>query len=209
MRISERRGVAVGTLLWLLTGAALALPAGVPWDTLPEADRERLTARAARLDAMSPAERAALTARATAWHAAPAAARAQQRLAFDAVEAMPHAERMRLQQAAEHFATLPEDERKALRLQFEQLDLGLQRGWRLGPALGAEWPGLHALFAAMPVEQHAPAMLALRTASPQARADLVVLAQRTPPHEREALRSAWLAVPADARDAWLRARVAP
>ena len=79
----------------------------------------------------------------------------------------------------------------------------------IGPTLGAEWPGLHALFAAMPAEQHAPAMLALRAASPQARADLAVLAQRTPPQERDALRAQWLAVAPDARDAWLRARVDP
>ena len=31
-----------------------------------------------------------------------------------------------------------------------------------------------------------------------ARTDLAVLAQRTPPHERDALRAEWLAVPADA-----------
>ena len=54
-----------------------------------------------------------------------------------------------------------------------------------------------------------PAMLALRAASPQARADLAVLAQRTPPQERDALRAQWLAVAPDARDAWLRARVDP
>lgn len=209
MRTSERRCRVVGIALMLLAGAAAALPAGVPWATLPAADRERLTARDARLQAMSPAERDALAARVAAWRALPAEARTRQRAAFEAVDAMPHAERVRLQQAAAHFATLPDDARQALRLQFDQLDLGLQRGWLLGPTLGAEWPGLHALFAAMPAEQHAPAMLALRAASAQARTDLAVLAQRTPPHERDALRAEWLAVPADARDAWLRTRVDP
>lgn len=209
MRTSERLRHALGVALLALAGAATALPAGVPWTTLPAADRERLTARAARLQAMSPAERAAFAARVAAWHALPAQERERRRIAFAAIEAMPHPERARLQQAAAHFDTLPDEARQALRLQFDQLDLGLRRGWLLGPTLGAEWPGLHALFAAMPAEQHAPAMLALRAASPQARADLAVLAQRTPPQERDALRAQWLAVAPGARDAWLRARVDP
>lgn len=209
MTISEclRRGLPAALLL--VAGSAAALPAGVPWDTLPAAERARLGARAERLQAMGADEHAALVARVAAWHALPAEERARRRAAFEAVEAMPHAERMRLQQAAVQFAALPDAERKALRLQFDQLDQGLQRGWLLGPVLGAEWPDLHPLFAAMPAEQHAPTLLALRAASPQARADLAVLAQRVPPHERDALRTRWLAVPADARDAWLRAQVDP
>ena len=50
MRTSERLRHALGVALLALAGAATALPAGVPWTTLPAADRERLTARAARLD---------------------------------------------------------------------------------------------------------------------------------------------------------------
>lgn len=209
MTISDalRRGL-FGALL-LAAGTAAALPPGLPWDRLPSAERERLAARAARLQAMAPAEREALVARVSAWHALPAGERARRREAWEAIEAMPHAERMRLQQAAAHFATLPEAERQVLRQQFGQLDQGLQRGWLLGPVLGAEWPDLHPLFAAMPAAQHGPAMLALRDASAQARADLAVLAQRVPPHERDALRSRWLAVPAGQRDAWLRAQVDP
>ncbi|KLJ00169.1 hypothetical protein WQ56_10180 [Luteimonas sp. FCS-9] len=181
----------------------------MPLDRLPEADRARLTARAAQLATMSPDERDALVARRAAWAALPAAERARRRLAFEAVSDLPEADRARLQQAAAYFAGLPEDEQQALRLRFEQLDQGLRRGWLLGPTLGAEWPQLHALFAAMPEAQRAPAIAALRAASPQARADLAVLAQRTPPQDRDALRRQWLAVPAPERDAWLRARVAP
>ena len=51
MRTSERLRHALAVALLATAGAASALPAGVPWTTLPAADRERLTARAARLQA--------------------------------------------------------------------------------------------------------------------------------------------------------------
>ena len=93
MRTSDRLRHALAVALLALAGAATALPAGVPWTTLPAADRERLTARAARLQAMSPAERAAFAARVAAWHALPAQERERRRIAFAAIEAMPHPER--------------------------------------------------------------------------------------------------------------------
>lgn len=211
MPISERRLRGFGTgfvgLLLAASGIAAALPPALQSDTLPAAERARLEARAARLAKMTPEARNALAARVAAWHALPATERARRRIAYEAAAALPHAERVRLQQAAAHFDTLPEAEQAELRLAFEQLDQGLRRGWLLGPELGGDWPGLHPLFSAMPESERAPSLLALRAMSPQARKDLAALAQRTPPHEREALRSAWLAVPADARDAWLRARV--
>ncbi|MEN4902111.1 DUF3106 domain-containing protein [Luteimonas sp. TWI1416] len=209
MRSCERALRLLGAPLLLLAGSALALPAALPLERLPDGDRARLTERAARLATMSAAEREALAARQAAWAALPAAERARRRLAFEAVSDLPDAERARLQQAATYFDSLPEDERQALRLRFEQLDLGLRRGWLLGPTLGAAWPRLHPLFAAMPDAQRAPAIAALRAASPQALADLTLLAQRTPPQDRDALRRQWLAVPAPERDAWLRARVSP
>jgi len=210
MPISERAAGRAGILASLLFAAplvAVALPPALQADALPAAERARLEARARQLARMTSEDRTALAARVAAWHALPAPERARRRSAHEAVEALPHAERMRLQQAAAHFDTLPESEQRALRLEFEQLDLGLRRGWLLGPELGPDWPRLHPLFSAMPEPERTPALLALRAMSAQARADLATLAQRTPPHERDALRSQWLAVPADARDAWLRARV--
>ncbi|MET0327864.1 MAG: DUF3106 domain-containing protein [Luteimonas sp.] len=209
MRISDRRSgrILVTLALGLAACAASALPPALQADRLPAADRARLEARAAMLAGMSPEARAAFAARVAAWHALPAAERARRRTAHEAAEALPHAERMQLQQTATQFAALPEAEQLELRTAFEQLDQGLRRGWLLGPVLGADWPGLHALFSALPGSERAPALLALRAMSPQARLDLAALAQRTPPHEREALRRDWLAVPADARDAWLRSRV--
>ena len=50
-------------------------------------------------------------------------------------------------------------------------------------------------------------LAALRVMSPSARADLSVLAQRTPPQGRDELRTQLLAVPATQRGAWLRARL--
>ncbi|MDR6991893.1 DUF3106 domain-containing protein [Luteimonas sp. 3794] len=209
MRISERLRRRGGVALLLLAAplAQAALPAGLQAQSLPAAERARLEARVARLAQMTPAEHATLQARLAAWQALPAGERARRRIAYQAVEALPHAERMQLQRAAAHFDTLPEPEQRALRLAFEQLDQSLRRGWLLGPVLGADWPRLHPLFSAMPEDQRGPALLALRATSAQARDDLAALAQRTPPHERDALRAEWLAVPADTRDAWLRARV--
>jgi len=200
-------GAALGLLL-AMPPAWAVLPPALQSAGLPAAERAQLEARAARLARMTPAERARLSARVAAWQALPAAERQRRRIAHEAAATLPHAERVRLQQAATHFAALPEAEQRTLRLEFEQLDQGLRRGWLLGPVLGLDWPGLHPLFSAMPEAERMPALLALRATSPQARADLAALAQRTPPHERAALRRAWLAVPVESRDAWLRARVA-
>lgn len=208
MPISDRVLRCAGACLLLVAPLAhAALPAALKADTLPAAERAQLEARAARLAQMTPAERDALEARLAAWELLPASERARRRLAWQAADALPHAERMQLQQAAAHFDTLPAPEQQALRLAFEQLDLGLRRGWLLGPVLGADWPRLHPLFSAMPEAQRGPVLLALRASSLQARDDLAALAQRTPPQERDALRAQWLAVPAETRDAWLRARV--
>jgi len=206
---SERhlRRVVVVVLLFVAPLVHAALPAALTADTLPAAERSRLEVRAAHLAGMTPADRDALTARVAAWQLLPAGERARRRIAYEAAEALPHAERMRLQQAAAHFEGLPEPEQRALRQAFEQLDLGIRRGWLLGPVLGTDWPRLHPLFSAMPEAQRGPVLLALRATSEQARDDLAALAQRTPPHERDALRAQWLAVPAGTRDAWLRARV--
>ncbi|UNK41880.1 DUF3106 domain-containing protein [Luteimonas sp. S4-F44] len=209
MRSCERVLRLLGAPLLLLAGGVSALPPALPLDRLPDVDRARLTERAARLATMSAAEREALLARQAAWAALPAAERARRRLAFEAAADLPDAERARLQRAAAYFDSLPEDAQQALRVRFEQVDLGLRRGWLLGPTLGAMWPRLHPLFAAMPEAQRAPAIAALRAASPQALDDLALLAQRTPPQDRDALRRQWLAVPAPERDAWLRARASP
>ncbi|HCR33498.1 MAG TPA: hypothetical protein DIV57_09005, partial [Stenotrophomonas sp.] len=63
---------------------------------------------------------------------------------------------------------------------------------------------LHGLFGLVPPEQREAALAALRQLSPAQLTQLTLVAQRTPPQERDAVRSAFLAVPAAERDAWLK-----
>jgi hypothetical protein len=73
----------------------------------------------------------------------------------------------------------------------------------LGPVLGADYPALHALLAQVPPDQHAPLLQVLRALSPAQRADVAVLAARTPPQERPELRRQLLSTAADNREQWL------
>ena len=114
-----------------------------------------------------------------------------------------------MQAARAAWRALPVARQQALRAQFDALDAGIRRGWLLGPTLGADWPRLHALFAQVPPEEREPLLAALRALSPQALADLGVLAQRTPPQAREELRRGLLAQPEALRAAWLRRKVDP
>ena len=77
----------------------------------------------------------------------------------------------------------------------------------LGPALGADYPRLHALVAQVPEDARAPLLDALRGLDAQARDDLAVLAARIPPQARADLRVELLATPPDERSRWLRSRV--
>ena len=74
--------------------------------------------------------------------------------------------------------------RRRLRAQFDALDPIAQRGWLLGPAIGGDYPKLHALLAQLPEAQHAPMLRVLRRMNNAERADLAVLAQRVPPQDR-------------------------
>ena len=183
--------VSAALLLWLVAaGAALA-------------------DGAARIAALDPAGREALQRRAEAWDALPAAMQGERREAWLAWRALPADERARMQAAREAWRELPVDRQQALRAQFDALDAGIRRGWLLGPTLGAHWPRLHALFAQVEPDEREALLAALRALEPQALDDLGMLAQRTPPQERAALREALMAQPADGRAAWLRRRLAP
>src|SRR3546814_5351733 len=76
-----------------------------------------------------------------------------------------------------------------LRAKYEALDGSERRGWMLGPVLGADYPKLHSLVSQVPAGQRESLLAALRALSPEARDDLAVLAQRTPPQARDALRT--------------------
>ena len=177
--------------------------------SLPAPERARLLQRQQRLQALSPTQQQALRAAMVQWDALPAPARARQREAWQAWQAFSPHERQQAQAARVAYEALPDVERQALRARFDALDEGLRRGWLLGPALGADWPRLHALVAQVPAEQQDVLVEVLRGLSPQARADLAVLAQRTPPEERDALRRELISTDAAARAPWLRRRVDP
>lgn len=204
-------------LLVLITGglpaitAAQSLPQSLRGgaETLPRDLRAQVLEHQARLDAMAPAEREELGRRIAAWDALAPEERRARRDAWMAWQALPPAERETLRAVAVAFAALPPERRQALRARFDALDESERRGWLLGPAIGADWPRLHALFAQVPEAQTAPLRAALRALTPEARADLAVLAQRTPPQARDELRNALLSTPVHARAAWLRRQVDP
>lgn len=174
---------------------------------LPQPTRAELQRHAAILAAMTPAQRAAFDARVAQWDAQVPAAQRERRDTWQAWLALPPAERQRMQAAATAFAALPPDAQQTLRARFDALDGSERRGWLLGPVLGADYPRLHALVAQVPGEQREALLAALRALSADGRADLAVLAQRTPPQERDALRRELLRLPASQREAWLRRRV--
>ena len=189
----------------ILCGTLLA--ALLAWSSLVIAQAPVDGAQA--IAALSPPQREALQRRYEAWHALPETMRREQREAWQAWQALPADERARMQAARETWRALPIARQQALRAQFDTLDIGLRRGWLLGPTLGADWPRLHALFAQVPPEARESLLATLRALPPQALADLGVLAQRTPPQAREDLRRELLAQPPAQRASWLRRRVDP
>lgn len=157
--------------------------------------------------ALAPEQREALQRRYEDWRSLPEPMRRERREAWQAWRALPADERGRMQAARTAYRALPIARQQALRAQFDALDIGIRRGWLLGPTLGADWPRLHALFAQVPAEERESLLAALRALPPQARSDLGVLAQRTPPQARQDLRRELLAQPQAQRASWLRQRV--
>ena len=135
---------------------------------------------------LSPMQRQALRARYAAW------------------QALPAEEKQRLQTAAAEFAALPVERQQALRAQFDGLDRIYRDGWRLGPAIGQDYVALHPLIGFVPESQRDALLALLRSLDAEQRGQLARIAQRTPPQERDTVRSAFLAVPAAERDTWLK-----
>lgn len=204
-------------LAWLLaTGlacaaAALAQTLPEPLQTqvslLPAAQRDQLYRRAASLRAMRAPQRQQFEQRLAQWKSLGEAERRDRRERWQAWQALPAAERAQLQAAATAFSALPVQAQLDLRARYAQLDEGQRRGWLLGPALGAHWERLQPLLMQVPADQREPLLTALRAMTPQQRADLGVLAQRTPPQSRDRLRRELLAVSAADRGAWLVAQL--
>lgn len=171
--------------------------------SLPTAQRSRLYRRAAALDAMGAAEREQFERRLAQWKALPEARRRERRERWQAWQALPSSERTRMRAAATAFVALPVQEQLDLRARFAQMDESRRHGWLLGPTLGADWDRLQPLLMQVPPDQHQPLLDALRGMTAQQRIDLGVLAQRTPPQDREQLRRGLLAQPPMRRGRWL------
>ena len=112
-------------------------------------------------------------------------------------------QRQRVRDAAIEFAALPADEQARLRVEFGRLDRSEQRGWLLGPDIGAAWPQLSPLFSYVPEDERQPLLGILRELDENQLAMLGRIAWRTPPEQRDALRRQLIAVPAANRAAWL------
>ena len=203
----RRRGLATIVLACLL---ALIAQAQVPPDfrrvvaLMQPLQRERLQAQSRQWSAWSRDERRAFGQRAREWEARPLFERRARRETWRAWEQLSAAERIRLREEAARLARLPPAERDALRARFAALDLTSQRGWMLGPALGADYIRLQPLLAQAPVEVHDGLLRTLRLMSPLQRADLAVLVQRTPPAERDRLRRELVSTSDANRAAWLQ-----
>ncbi len=201
----------LGAVLGVAAAAAIAqaLPPSLaqPAERLSPTARAELAARQSTLGAMDAGQRDDVRQRIAQWDAQPLAVRAGRRAMWQAWQALPADERQRVEAAAQAWRALPPDQQQALRARYDDLDASERRGWLLGPTLGADYPRLHPLLAQLPIAQRDAVLRALRDATPAERADLAVLAQRTPPQDRDALRTQWLAVASARRADWLRVRL--
>ncbi|MFK3647992.1 DUF3106 domain-containing protein [Lysobacter enzymogenes] len=170
---------------------------------LPAPVRARIEANGQRWEGWNQAQRHDFAQRAAQWNQLGAAERGARRERYLAWQALSPEERTQLQAAAARFAALSAEQQQALRAQFDALDRSERRGWLLGPALGADYPALQPLLAQLPAQQHSAMLSALRGLTALQRKDLAVLVQRTPPQDRERLRSGLLATPAAQRGTWL------
>ena len=185
---------------------ALLAPLAGAWPGLEAPTRQRLQSNAAHWISLSAAERDALAARMAAWDALPAAERAQRRGSFAAWEALSPSERGQLRATSQRLASMSPEQRQALRDAFEALPPDQRQDWWLGPEIGAGFAQLRPLFAFVPEGERTALLALLRTLSPEARADLALLARRLPANQRESLRRDLMAAPPAEREALIRTR---
>ena len=194
--------LALGGAVQLLPGAVAESPSALPAEV-----RAVLDERESRLQAMTAEQRALFEQRLAEWEALPRAQREDRRARYQAWRELDEGERAGLRAIAAQVSAFPPERQQALHMQFAGLDDSQRLGWRLGPALGADYEKLHPLLAYVATEQRLPLLSALRAMDPQQRADLAVLAQRTPPQDRQALRSELLAITPTQRAAWLQQKL--
>lgn len=194
----------------LVAGATAAAwsPQQQAWlDKLPVAQRVELEQRQQRWRALSAVEQALFGQRQLRWQALSEPVRKERRERWQAWQALSESERTQVRAAAASWAALPADQRQAARARFDALDGRERHGWLLGPVLGAEYARSLPLFAFVAADERQRLLEALRTMTPAERDDLAVLAQRTPPEARDALRRELLSTAASNRSEWLRKRL--
>lgn len=145
-------------------------------------------------DALSASRVAALRERAAAWDRLPRAERGALRERWLAWQRLPAAQRGAVRAGGDAFAALPPERQAALRDEFSAQALDEQRGWLLGPVLGARWRQLEPLLMQVPDAEREPLLARLQAMDAAALDALAVLAQRTPPQSRGALRRRLLGV---------------
>jgi hypothetical protein len=141
------------------------------------------------------------------WDALAPKTRRARREHWLAWRALPADQRLQVQAAALAYTALPSEQQQALRAEFDQRDAAERHGWLLGPALGADFPALQPLLLQVPSPQRVPLLAALRAMAPAERIDLAMLAQRTAPQQRDALRRELMSTSAANRSAWLQDRL--
>lgn len=133
--------------------------------------------------------------------------RRERRAQYAAWRAMSEGERQRVREAAARFAALPPGTQQTLRGRFADQDQAFRDGWRLGPLLGEHFGRLQGMFGFVPEAQRTRTLAVLRQLTRAQLAQLTLVAQRTPPQQRDAVRTAFLAVAPGERDAWLARQV--
>lgn len=192
----------IATLAWCIVLAMATVVAAAPPDVGVLVAGRRLA-----LERMAPEARDAFAARVEAWDALPYDEAGRQREQYAALRALDGVDLARLRETRRLFGTLSPADQAALRERFAELTATEQHGWLLGPRLGADYAALSPLLLQVPANQREPLLALLRVMSPEERADLAVLAYRTPPQERDALRRALLETTDANRATWLRLRL--
>jgi hypothetical protein len=209
MRRLDRAFAGAALLAAVAATAIAALPPALQeqLSKLPAPLQQQLRAREAEVQALAPERREALRQRLAAWDALPLALRRERRERWQAWQSLPAHEQWQLRTAATAFAALPLEQQQALRARFAQLDDTARHGWLLGPTLGADYARLQPLLMQVPAAQRGPLLAVLRAMTPAELDDLAILAQRTAPQQRDALRRELVSTSAANRAAWLRMRL--
>lgn len=193
---------AVATGLATAQGVPASLQRAMP--LLPPAQRASIDAHIRAWASWSPAAQAAFDANLARWDSLPLRERQQRRERWAAWQQLSAEEQARLRGVV---LQLNPASRAALHAQFEALDATTQRGWILGPVLGADYVALQPLLAQVPAADHAPLLRTLRAMSAIERGKLAVLVRRTPPQQREQLRRDLVSTSDVNRAAWLELRL--